>query len=212
MTKHLPTIRAPKQKRSKDRSEQILAAARQIILKKGCAQLTITEIAEVAGITPSSMYQYYRNKSAIILALAEAYFDKFAAQMRLLFSTRVQHKAELTPLFMAALELHYRLYRDDPVVRDIWAGAQTDKALLQLDEQDTTTHLQLFYQIAASHFPSAAHSDLRLQLQVMLQMGVSGAELALRHTEAEGEQMIKICQQILSEAWLNFCKQYQDIV
>lgn len=210
--KNVSTIRAPKQKRSKERSEQILAAARQIILQKGCAQLTISEIAEVAGITPSSMYQYYPNKAAIILALAEGYFDKFAAQMRELFATPVQHRAELTPLFMAALGLHYRLYRDDPVVRDIWAGAQTDKALLQLDEQDTTTHLQLFYQIAAGHFPPSAHEHLRLQLQVMLQMGVSGAELALRQSEAQGEQMIEICQHILSEAWLNFCLQYPEMV
>ncbi|HAU5614992.1 TPA: TetR/AcrR family transcriptional regulator [Morganella morganii] len=48
-------VRSPQQQRSKQRSEQILAAARAIILQKGCANLTISEIAEVAGVTPGSM-------------------------------------------------------------------------------------------------------------------------------------------------------------
>ena len=82
-------VRSPQQQRSKQRSEQILAAARAIILQKGCANLTISEIAAVAGVTPGSMYQYYRNKAAIVLALGQYYVELSQQQLAQIF-TRYQ--------------------------------------------------------------------------------------------------------------------------
>ena len=104
-------VRSPQQQRSKQRSEQILAAARAIILQKGCANLTISEIAEVAGVTPGSMYQYYRNKAAIVLALGQYYVELSQQQLAHIFTEPVTSREQLATLFLQVLEQHYQLYR-----------------------------------------------------------------------------------------------------
>ncbi len=203
-----PAIRSPQQQRSKQRAEQILAAARQIILQKGCANLTISEIAEVAGVTPGSMYQYYRNKSAIVLALGQYYVDLFQQQLGDIFAAPVTSREQLGELFLEVLEQYYQLYREDPVVRDIWAGMATDKAMQDLDQRDTDRHLQFFYEIASPLFSSATASELPRFLKVLLHLGVAGARLALTQSDEEGRYSVDATKKVLSYAWLQFCRSY----
>lgn len=203
-----PVIRAPQQQRSKQRAEQILTAARQIILQKGCANLTISEIAEVAGVTPGSMYQYYRNKAAIVLALGQFYVAIFQQTLADIFAVPVTSREQLGDLFLEVLEQHYQLFREDPVVRDIWAGMATDKAMQDLDQQDTAQILQFFVSVSSQFFPDSALLDLQRHLTVLLHLAVSGSRLALTQPIAEGRCSVDVTKQVLGSAWLQFCAKY----
>ena len=61
----------PKQPRSRDTVEVILTAAERILARDGLDGLTTARIAEVAGISVGSLYQYFPNKEAICGALIE---------------------------------------------------------------------------------------------------------------------------------------------
>ncbi len=67
--------RKPTQERSRTRVNAILDATAQLISGKGISGLKIADIAEVAGVTPSSIYQYFPNKKNIIEALNERNID-----------------------------------------------------------------------------------------------------------------------------------------
>lgn len=203
-------VRAPQQQRSKQRSEQILAAARAIILQKGCANLTISEIAEVAGITPGSMYQYYRNKAAIVLALGQYYVGLFQQQLSLIFTEPVTSRAQLAELFLQVLEQHYQMFRDDPVVRDVWAGTATDKDMQNLEQQDNERHLQFFCAVAAPFFPSAAATELHRTLNLLLHFGVAASRLALEQDDTAGRHTIDAAKKMLGQIWLQFCCNYTE--
>src|SRR5262249_21264431 len=69
----LTARRLPAQQRSRDRLERILAAAQKAIAGKGSDQVKMSEIAELAGISIASLYQYFPDKSAIIRTLADRY-------------------------------------------------------------------------------------------------------------------------------------------
>ena len=203
-------VRSPQQQRSKQRADQILAAARTIILQKGCANLTISEIAEVAGITPGSMYQYYRNKAAIVLALGQFYVALFQQRLAQIFSEPVSNREHLSALFLQVLEQHYQLFRDDPVVRDIWAGTVTDKDMQNLEQQDNARHLQFFCNAAAPFFPPSAAPDLHLTLNLLLHFAIAGSQLALEQDEVEGRCTIDAAKKMLNQMWLQFCRNYTD--
>lgn len=205
-----PVVRSPQQQRSKQRADQILAAARAIILEKGCANLTISEIAEVAGITPGSMYQYYRNKAAIVLALGQYYVEQFQLRLAQIFTEPVSNREQLSMLFLQVLEQHYQLFRDDPVVRDIWAGAATDKDMQNLEQQDNVRHLQFFCSAAAPFFPLSAAPELHRTLNLLLHFGIAGSRLALDQDEVEGRQTLNTAKKMLGEVWLQFCRNYTD--
>lgn len=55
----------PKQGRSKETVEAIFGAVTHILNKDGADQLTTNKIADVAGVSVGSLYQYFKNKESI---------------------------------------------------------------------------------------------------------------------------------------------------
>jgi len=65
--------KVPRQKRSKELVEAILEASAQIFAELGYARATTNKIAERAGVSVGSLYQYFPNKDSLIASLHEAH-------------------------------------------------------------------------------------------------------------------------------------------
>lgn len=61
--------RKPKQARSADLLQAILQAAVQVLAKEGVNRFTTTRVAERAGVSVGSVYQYFPNKASILFRL-----------------------------------------------------------------------------------------------------------------------------------------------
>src|SRR5690349_24884202 len=59
----------PKQARSADLVATILEASIQVLAKEGAARFTTVRVAEKAGVSVGSLYQYFPNKAAILFRL-----------------------------------------------------------------------------------------------------------------------------------------------
>ncbi|MGI5216811.1 TetR/AcrR family transcriptional regulator [Nocardia sp. CA-290969] len=68
-----------RQERGRRRIEQILLAAAEVFAERGYENATTNAIAAAAGISPGSLYQYFRNKDELAAALAELYRDRLVA-------------------------------------------------------------------------------------------------------------------------------------
>lgn len=66
----------PVQRRSRETVETILDAAAQVFERHGYATGTTNRIAERAGVSVGSVYEYFPNKDAILVALAERELDR----------------------------------------------------------------------------------------------------------------------------------------
>jgi AcrR family transcriptional regulator len=62
--------RAPKQARARSKVDTIIEAATQILEKEGREALNTNRVAERAGVSISTLYQYFSDKNAILLELA----------------------------------------------------------------------------------------------------------------------------------------------
>src|SRR5215510_14983354 len=65
--------RAPVQRRSRDTVAAILDAAAGMFAQHGYLRTTTNRIAERAGVSIGSLYEYFPSKDAILIALAEAH-------------------------------------------------------------------------------------------------------------------------------------------
>jgi AcrR family transcriptional regulator len=65
----------PSQARGKERVRIILAAALQLFKEYGIEEVTTNDIAAQAKVPIGSLYRYYPNKDAIIVALTELYVN-----------------------------------------------------------------------------------------------------------------------------------------
>jgi AcrR family transcriptional regulator len=109
----------PQQERSRDTVEVILTAAERILAQGGLAMLTTARVAEVAGISVGSLYQYYPNKDAICGALIEravagyreAFRAHLAASHALPFDVAIRRTIEgILFVFRAAPRFHSELF------------------------------------------------------------------------------------------------------
>lgn len=65
----------PAQARARETVGAILQAAAHILTRQGYDALTTNHIAERAGVSIGSLYQYFPNKDAILMALARRHLD-----------------------------------------------------------------------------------------------------------------------------------------
>jgi AcrR family transcriptional regulator len=68
----------PKQERSQATVEAILTATTRILTEAGYDKLTTNRVAELAGVSIGSLYQYFPNKEALIFALGEHHANQMA--------------------------------------------------------------------------------------------------------------------------------------
>jgi AcrR family transcriptional regulator len=72
MSKQLkPQRKSPKQDRSKAIVEAIFEATLRILPKVGSQNITTTKIAEFAGISIGSLYQYFPNKESVLAGIVD---------------------------------------------------------------------------------------------------------------------------------------------
>jgi AcrR family transcriptional regulator len=63
--------RIPRQQRSRQTVEAVLAAVPLVVKRHGAAAITTNRIAEVAGVSIGSLYQYFPDKKSVFGALHE---------------------------------------------------------------------------------------------------------------------------------------------
>jgi AcrR family transcriptional regulator len=72
----------PKQARSTELVAAILDAAIQVLAKEGAQRFTTARVAEKAGVSVGSLYQYFPNKAAILFRLQADEWQQTTEQLR----------------------------------------------------------------------------------------------------------------------------------
>ena len=71
--------KTPVQTRAAVTVEAISGATIQVLLSQGADRLTTTRVAERAGVSVGTLYQYYPNKESLLFAVLEDHLDKVTA-------------------------------------------------------------------------------------------------------------------------------------
>jgi AcrR family transcriptional regulator len=79
MAKNANPRKRPSQARAKATVEAILTAAAQVLIDQGYEGATTARIAERAGVSIGSLYQYFPNKEALVAALIEHHAEEIVA-------------------------------------------------------------------------------------------------------------------------------------
>ncbi|TPI49106.1 TetR/AcrR family transcriptional regulator [Mesorhizobium sp. B2-9-1] len=122
----ISTRKQPKQARATELVAAILQAATQVLAVEGAQRFTTTRVAERAGVSVGSLYQYFPNKAALLFRLQS---DEWRQTTELLCG--ILENAELSPIERIRTLVHafIRSECEEAAVR----GALNDAAPLYRD-------------------------------------------------------------------------------
>ena len=123
--------RNPNQARSRDKLELIYEASIRILNKQGLEGLTTNRIAEVAGISIGTLYQYFSNKQEILVALGQREVDATIARITELFFQPSDEPDKLRLLVRAFLNAFDGRHQVRRILLDI---ALSQYGMLGLDQ------------------------------------------------------------------------------
>jgi AcrR family transcriptional regulator len=72
----------PVQQRSQATVDAVLEATLQVLKRDGFLALTTTRVAERAGVSVGTLYQYFPDKASLVMALKVRYFERLVASVR----------------------------------------------------------------------------------------------------------------------------------
>lgn len=180
--------RLPKQERSRERVDEILNVAIRLIGEKGIDAVTMKEVAQLSGGPIASVYQYFPNKSAIIATLYERY-NRTVGAILLDCLSGVASIPDLHAAADAMLARYAELMAGNPALLDLVNAVHADKALQNLDIQETEKVVADFYEKSRHLFPKAVHLAYRRTLFLMIQLTSATVRMALAMSEEDGAGM-----------------------
>lgn len=182
--------RQPEQKRSRERRRRILDAASDLIARGGSDRLKMSEVAQTAGISIGSLYQYFADKPAIIHALA----DQTNAESRRCIEialTPVVSRAQLLDAFSALMNTFYEMVRSEPVTRDIWAGMQADRELARSQLEESRAMSVVLAQAIARVGGGTVTPSLQSRCLLLWELGEATVRLAISCPPDDGADMVR---------------------
>ena len=185
----------PTQQRSRERVERMLAAASGLIAEGGSDAMRMSEVAERAGVPIGSLYQFFPDKGAIIRTLAERYnalgrecIEEGLADVRDLDGLR--------DAFGRLIDIYYGLFLAEPVMRDIWSGTQADKALRDIDLDDSRQTGRLLANAMERLDPRADRAAIATRALLIMNLGTATMRLAISVERQEGDALVAAYKQM----------------
>ena len=189
--------RAPSQRRSRERVERMLAVATALIAEQGSDAMRMSEVAERAGVSIGSLYQYFPDKASIVRTLAERYNAQGLACSAAELES-VHSEDDLHPALARIVDGYYEMFLAEPVMRDIWWATQADKTLQDVDAADMEAHTALLTDVLARLRPAHGPAELATLALLATQLIASAVRLAISVERPRGDAIIATFKRMLA--------------
>jgi AcrR family transcriptional regulator len=98
----------PQQARSEATIDAVLQAAAHILGQRGWRGLTTNAVAETAGVSIGSLYQYFPNKLSLVEAVRQRHFDEVLAILRAAADDKLPRTRRIEALVDGMIGVHGR--------------------------------------------------------------------------------------------------------
>jgi AcrR family transcriptional regulator len=93
---------------------ELLDIAEELVRKRGGVDLSMTELAAAAGMSPSNLYRFFESKEALMEAAAGRWFAPKIAIMEEVVATEIPIRDKMYAFFARRFALMREQYREDP--------------------------------------------------------------------------------------------------
>ncbi len=202
--------RKPSQERGKEKVDLILSAAKVLIGGRGNDAVSMREIAKHCGIAPSSIYQYFPDKNALLAAIMDEYYEQFRAIIESTFAT-VTDLESISLAIDQGVDKFYKLFIDEPLLATIWSSVQANTVLRDMDIADSKQNAERLTEIMSKLYPNIPRNEIYDTNFLFNHMIESTARLALSVGNKEGKRLIKSLKTVFIQHTEQMVKQARPI-
>ncbi len=196
-------IREPRQARSKERVATILFTARDLIAERGSAAVKVQDIADRAGINVGTIYQYFPNKSAIVVKLAKGYIDEMRRFLWAVYEERVVDIPDAVERGRRFMRHYFDTHDKDPAYSEIVLWENVDREIAELEKNDDRQYIEFQLDQIRHLVPASREGDVRRLLALCMAFTAAAARSAM---QASGEER----QKLFTEAIDMVCGAYHQ--
>ncbi|HSV65928.1 MAG TPA: TetR/AcrR family transcriptional regulator [Mycobacteriales bacterium] len=170
--------RAPVQRRSTERVDRMLDVCATLLHDVGYEALTTKGIAEQAGVSIGSVYQYFPDKKSIVRALAVRYLEEF--QQRLAAALVGCPLNQWSELVDTLVEVHAEMVRDTAGFRALRAGPVPNPYILQPHSDNQTMLIGVVRGLFGDRVQLPEDESVARHLVIAMTIGDALLQLAYR--------------------------------
>jgi len=152
--------RKPRQVRSQERFDRILAVAEDLFTTEGYEKTTTNAIAAQAKVSIGSLYQFFPDKSAILQAIATRYTGRLQQHLKRLLDTKEVTALPLPEYVGRLIDATDQFFTEHPGYHAIFMDAQG--MIPELNEIDRAVDMALIEELStafAQRNPSLTQED-----------------------------------------------------
>ncbi len=140
--------KSPQQARSRALVETILDTTARILVADGFAGVTTNGVAELAGVSIGSLYQYFPSREALVAAVARRHSERLKSALE---TELKQDHADLEAALTALLAAVARAHRVSPKLTAVLAGEVPKLGSLDWKAENTRRGIELARALLARH-------------------------------------------------------------
>ena len=182
--------RRPSQERSRRRFDEILRAARALLVEVGFESFTSEQVALRAGVPIGSLYQFFGNKYAVICELdrldtadVQSELDKFAAEIPTL---------DWAQLMDRLLDHLAGLWRTDPSRRAVWLAMQATPPTRVIAAEHERALAEQVTKVLAPLTPGSKIGDRQTIAEVLVHVTYSMLNFSIRDGQSHPDAVVQL--------------------
>ena len=176
--------RVPQQERSRQKIQTLLDVADGMLARDGAGALNTTRVAEAAGVSVGTLYQYFPDKEAIAEALARRHWEDLAAIV-----TRLAEERPGKEPVGAVLTAMADGFRARPGFRGLWFGGLRTERIRDVTRPTRDQVAEALERMLAAHRPEAPPAA-RAKVARMLTLTGDGLLREAFRLDPRGDQTV----------------------
>ncbi len=174
----------PRQARSTALVEAVLQAAAQVLAREGAHRFTMARVAEAAGVSVGSLYQYFPNKAALLFRLQSDEWRETGDLLRRILEDRTRRPLDR---LRALVHAFVRSEREEAAVRVALDDAAPLYRAAPEAHEAREAGPRIFVAFLAEAIPDVA-DDTRLLVGDLIGTTLSQVGKSISETSASGQE------------------------
>jgi AcrR family transcriptional regulator len=198
--------KTPVQARSNETVHAIREATIQVLLETGAQRLTTTRVAQRAGVSVGTLYQYFPNKNALLHAVLNEHFSRIidALEQACTASHGCSVEEMARTMTLAFIDAKLRDARESVALYSAAEFGDAQAILADVRKRGTAAIIRMLRSAPGARFPDVEttvmvlYTALAATMRVVLESGASKAMVA-----ATRRELVLLAEGLLTRASLS---------